>query len=67
METTCRVLLVCSCLSSGLLLISPPGRIAGQDGKTKFTIENTSRTRIVLADTFVDFLLCALCFLIPIG
>lgn len=27
------------------------GRIAGQDGKTKFTIENTSRTRIVLADT----------------
>jgi RNA-binding protein PNO1 len=28
-----------------------PGRIAGQDGKTKFTIENTSRTRIVLADT----------------
>jgi RNA-binding protein PNO1 len=29
------------------------GRIAGQDGKTKFTIENTSRTRIVLADTYV--------------
>jgi len=29
------------------------GRIAGQDGKTKFTIENTSRTRIVLADTCV--------------
>lgn len=28
-----------------------PGRIAGQDGKTKFTIENASRTRIVLADT----------------
>ncbi|KAF9484662.1 hypothetical protein BDN70DRAFT_81956 [Pholiota conissans] len=28
------------------------GRIAGQDGKTKFTIENTSRTRIVLADTY---------------
>lgn len=27
------------------------GRIAGQDGKTKFTIENASRTRIVLADT----------------
>jgi len=27
------------------------GRIAGQDGKTKFTIENTSRTRIILADT----------------
>lgn len=27
------------------------GRIAGKDGKTKFTIENTSRTRIVLADT----------------
>ena len=29
------------------------GRIAGQDGKTKFTIENASRTRIVLADTCV--------------
>jgi len=27
------------------------GRIAGQDGKTKFTIENASRTRIILADT----------------
>ena len=30
------------------------GRIAGQDGKTKFTIENASRTRIILADTWVD-------------
>jgi RNA-binding protein PNO1 len=29
------------------------GRIAGHEGKTKFTIENTSRTRIVLADTYV--------------
>ena len=27
------------------------GRIAGHEGKTKFTIENTSRTRIILADT----------------
>jgi rRNA processing protein Krr1/Pno1 len=27
------------------------GRIAGQDGKTKFTIENASRTRIILADS----------------
>lgn len=34
---------------SALLCIT--GRIAGQDGKTKFTIENASRTRIVLADT----------------
>lgn len=34
-------------------LISRLGRIAGQDGKTKFTIENASRTRIVLADTYV--------------
>ena len=32
------------------------GRIAGQDGKTKFTIENASRTRIVLADTLVTSL-----------
>ena len=31
------------------------GRIAGQDGKTKFTIENASRTRIILADTYVPF------------
>jgi len=27
------------------------GRIAGKDGKTKFAIENTSKTRIVLADS----------------
>lgn len=33
-----------------------PGRIAGQDGKTKFTIENASRTRIVLADTYGSIL-----------
>ena len=26
------------------------GRVAGKDGKTKFTIENVTRTRIVLAD-----------------
>jgi len=32
------------------------GRIAGQDGKTKFTIENASRTRIVLAETHVHIL-----------
>jgi RNA-binding protein PNO1 len=32
------------------------GRIAGQDGKTKFTIENASRTRIVLADTYGPYL-----------
>jgi RNA-binding protein PNO1 len=27
------------------------GRVAGQGGKTKFTIENATRTRIVVADT----------------
>jgi RNA-binding protein PNO1 len=32
------------------------GRIAGKDGKTKFTIENASRTRIVLADTKIHIL-----------
>ena len=32
------------------------GRIAGKDGKTKFAIENTSRTRIVLADAKVHIL-----------
>ena len=26
------------------------GRIAGKSGKTKYTIENTTKTRIVLAD-----------------
>ena len=32
------------------------GRIAGKDGKTKFTIENVTRTRIVLADKRVHIL-----------
>jgi len=32
------------------------GRIAGQGGKTKFTIENATKTRIVLADTHVHIL-----------
>ncbi|EJU05363.1 hypothetical protein DACRYDRAFT_103849 [Dacryopinax primogenitus] len=32
------------------------GRIAGQDGKTKFTIENATRTRIVLAETKIHIL-----------
>lgn len=32
------------------------GRIVGKDGKTKYTIENTSRTRIVIADTKIHIL-----------
>lgn len=32
------------------------GRIAGKDGKTKFAIENVSKTRIVLADSKVHIL-----------
>lgn len=32
------------------------GRIAGTDGKTKFTIENATKTRIVLADTKIHIL-----------
>jgi RNA-binding protein PNO1 len=32
------------------------GRIVGKDGKTKYTIENTSRTRIVVADTKIHIL-----------
>ena len=32
------------------------GRIAGKDGKTKFAIENTTKTRIVLADSMVHVL-----------
>lgn len=32
------------------------GRISGKDGKTKYTVENASRTRIVLADTKIHIL-----------
>ncbi|CAG8473741.1 11277_t:CDS:2 [Funneliformis mosseae] len=32
------------------------GRIAGKNGKVKFAIENTSKTRIVLAETSVHIL-----------
>ncbi|CAG8490097.1 3739_t:CDS:2 [Paraglomus occultum] len=32
------------------------GRIAGKDGKVKFTIENVSKTRVVLADTKIHIL-----------
>ena len=32
------------------------GRIAGKDGKTRFAIENASRTRIVLADQKIHIL-----------
>ena len=32
------------------------GRVAGKGGKTKFTIENVTTTRIVLADTKVHIL-----------
>ncbi|KAJ1901400.1 pre-rRNA-processing protein pno1 [Kickxella alabastrina] len=32
------------------------GRIAGKDGKTKYTIENSTKTRIVLADSKVHIL-----------
>lgn len=32
------------------------GRIVGKEGKTKYTIENTSKTRIVIADTRIHIL-----------
>ncbi len=32
------------------------GRIAGKDGRTKFAIENTTRTRVVLADSKIHIL-----------
>ena len=32
------------------------GRLAGKSGKTRFTIENATRTRIVVADTRIHIL-----------
>jgi RNA-binding protein PNO1 len=32
------------------------GRIAGKDGRTRFAIENASRTRVVVADTKIHIL-----------
>lgn len=54
-----------SACSGKRALIHSAGRIAGQDGKTKFTIENASRTRIVLADTWVALLSACAQDLIP--
>jgi RNA-binding protein PNO1 len=31
-------------------------RLVGKDGKTKYTIENTTRTRVVVADTKIHIL-----------
>lgn len=33
------------------------GRIAGKGGRTKYTIENVTKTRVVLADSWVDIYL----------
>lgn len=32
------------------------GRVAGQDGRTRFAIENATRTRVVIADTRIHLL-----------
>lgn len=42
--------------TSSLLLHTRCRRCAGKNGKTKFTIENATRTRIVLADTKIHIL-----------
>lgn len=39
-----------------LLLLRPRLRALPQSGKTKFTIENATKTRIVLADTKIHIL-----------
>lgn len=50
-----------------LLYNALTGRVAGQGGKTKFAIENATRTRIVVADHKIhilgvcDFAICLLC------